>query len=142
MSPHVRRMITEIIQIFPNRISETEMAERLGMRQSWLQKICRKTFSISFQRLRRFIRLYKALRMMKHTNLDNTEIALQLNYSDESNRLCCVSIFPMTPWIPTIRRGRSGTISSTPKMEGKSSSTTSLPSQTDNSFDQFIMVGE
>lgn len=84
-SPHVRKMIDEIIQTFPNRINESEMARKLGISQSWLQKICRQAFGKSFPRVMRRIWIHQALRMMQHTNLDNTEIALQLNYSEESS---------------------------------------------------------
>ena len=84
-SPHVQKVVEEIIHAFPNRPREGEIAEKLGFSQRWLQKLCGKAFGVSFRRLMRVIWIHQALRMMQHTNLDNTEIALQLNYSEESS---------------------------------------------------------
>lgn len=85
LSPHIPKMIEEIIDAFPHRMSEAEISGRLGISQSWLQKLCRQAFDQSFSQLMRRIRVHQALRLMRHTNLDNTEIALFLDYSEESN---------------------------------------------------------
>lgn len=84
-SPHVRKMIDEVIRAFPHRLHENEMAERLGISRSWLQKLCRQVFGVTFVRLMRRLWIYQALRLMQRTTLDNAEIALQLNYSEESS---------------------------------------------------------
>ncbi|MDZ7288802.1 MAG: AraC family transcriptional regulator [candidate division KSB1 bacterium] len=84
-SPHVNKMINEIVHVFPHRLKESEMAQRLRISRSWLQKLCRRVFGNSYTRLTRHLWVYQALRMMQHTTLDNGEIALQLNYSEESN---------------------------------------------------------
>lgn len=84
-SPCIRRLIDEIVHTFPHRVHENEMARRLGISQSWLQKLCRRAFRKSYTRLIRRIRVHQALRLMNRTALDNTEIALHLNYSEESS---------------------------------------------------------
>ncbi len=85
VSPHMRKMIDEIIHAFPHRLHESEMARRLGISRSWIQKLCRQAFGLTFTRLIRRIWVHQALRLMQHTNLDNVEIAEQLNYSEESS---------------------------------------------------------
>ena len=84
-SLHVRRMIDKITHAFPSRLDERDMARKLGISQSWLQKLCRQAFGKSYTRLMRRIWIHQALHLMRHTTLDNGEIALQLNYSEESN---------------------------------------------------------
>ncbi len=85
ISPHLRKMADEIVHAFPNRLTENEVAQRLGISRSWLQKFCRSAFKLSFHRLLRRVWVYQALRLMQYTNLDNAEIAMQLNYSEESS---------------------------------------------------------
>lgn len=84
-SPYARKMIDEIVRAFPRRMSENEIARRLGISPSWLQKLWRRIFNCTFKRFLRRIWVYQALRLMWHTALDNGEIALQLNYSEASN---------------------------------------------------------
>ncbi len=84
-SPYVNKMINEIIHAFPHRLTTSELSERLGISARRLQMICREAFGKSFTHLMRRIWVYHALNLMKKTNLDNTEIALQLNYSDASS---------------------------------------------------------
>lgn len=83
--PRIRKMIHEIVHTFPHRLNEEQMAVRLKISRSWLKKLCRQAFGKPFTRVMRRIWIYQALRMMRYTDLDNTEIALQLNYSEESN---------------------------------------------------------
>ncbi|NIR69107.1 helix-turn-helix domain-containing protein [candidate division KSB1 bacterium] len=61
------------------------MAQTLGISPRWLRTVCRRAFGKSFTQLMRQIRVYQALCFMKHTTLDNWDIAMQLNYSEESN---------------------------------------------------------
>jgi AraC-like DNA-binding protein len=84
-SPHIGKMLEEITRAFPQRLGENELAQRLGLSVSWLQKLCRRAFNSNLVGLFRRIRVYQALRMMKYTRLDNTEIALQLNYTEETS---------------------------------------------------------
>jgi len=85
VSPHVRKMIDEIIHTFLHRLHESEMAQRLGIGRSWVQKLCRQAFGMTFTHLMRRLWIYQALRLMQRTTLDNVEIALQLHYSEESS---------------------------------------------------------
>ena len=78
-------MLEETTRAFPQRLGENELAQRLGLSVSWLQKLCRRAFNSNLVGLFRRIRVYQALRMMKYTRLDNTEIALQLNYTEETS---------------------------------------------------------
>lgn len=84
-SLHLHKLINEIVHTFPQRLKVQDFAIRLGIRRSWLHKLCHETFDMSLSSLLRHIRVHQALRIMQYTNLDNTEIAMQLNYSEESS---------------------------------------------------------
>lgn len=84
-SPYVAKMINEITHAFPHRLTTSELAQRLGVSARRLQMICHEAFGKSLTHLIRRIVVYQALNMMKSTKLDNTEIALQLGYSEESS---------------------------------------------------------
>ena len=84
-SPYINKIITEIIHTFPNRLNEIKIAEKLGISVSWLQKLFRKALKLSFNHFIRRIWVMQALCLMKYTNMDNTEIAFQLNYTEESS---------------------------------------------------------
>lgn len=84
-SPHVRRIVNELAHSFPQRLSATELSQRLGISRSWLYRICQQAFRRSYSGFIRQIWVYQALRMMKQTGFDNTEIAFHLNYSEESS---------------------------------------------------------
>ncbi|NIP22944.1 MAG: helix-turn-helix transcriptional regulator, partial [Phycisphaerae bacterium] len=66
-SPHIRRLIEEIMHTLPRRIQESEMAQRLGISRSWLQKLCRRAFGTSFTGIMRRIRVHQALCLMHLT---------------------------------------------------------------------------
>ena len=85
LSLHTRKLVDEIMKSFPHRPSDNTIAEKLDISRSWLHHICQKGFGKSLSRLLRLIWVHQALRMMKYTSLDNTEIALHLNYSEESS---------------------------------------------------------
>jgi AraC-like DNA-binding protein len=84
-SPHASRLVNDITQTFPRRLTTDEASRRLGISTRRLQTICRETFSRSFTHLLRLIWVHQALTMMQNTCLDNTEIALRLGYEDESS---------------------------------------------------------
>jgi AraC-like DNA-binding protein len=85
LSPHLFKFIDEIVYNFPHRLTVTESANRLGIDRGWLYKLCKQNCGKSPASLLRTIWVHQALRMMQHTNLDNLDIALQLNYSEESS---------------------------------------------------------
>lgn len=84
-SPYVRKLVDEIISAFPHRFEVRELAKRMGIKRRWLQKLCLRTFGMPPTSLIRCIWVHQAMRLMKHSNLDNIDIALQLNYTEESN---------------------------------------------------------
>lgn len=84
-SPYVGKIINEIIHAFPHRLTIREVARRLGITVRRLQMICREAFGRPFTQLMRHILVFQALNMIKNTNLDNTEIALELDLADESS---------------------------------------------------------
>jgi transcriptional regulator GlxA family with amidase domain len=47
--------------------------------------VCQQAFDKTFTHLVRRVWVYQALNMMKNTDLDNTEIAFQLHYTDASS---------------------------------------------------------
>ncbi|NIS38498.1 helix-turn-helix domain-containing protein [Candidatus Saccharibacteria bacterium] len=85
LSPHIHRLIEEIVHTFPHRIQASKMAQRLGISRNYLWKLSKQAFGMSFTRLLRRAWIHQALRLMQRTPLDNTEIAIHLNYSEESN---------------------------------------------------------
>lgn len=84
-SPYVGKMIDEIVYAFPHGLKTSELSRRLGISTRRLQMICQQAFGKTFTHLMRRIWIFHALNLMKYTNLDNTEIALQLDYSDASS---------------------------------------------------------
>lgn len=84
-SPHSTRLIHEIVRSFPQRLTVRELSRRLGITTRRVQSVCRKTFGRSFTHLMRLIWVYHALTLMRNTRFDNVEIALELNYGDESS---------------------------------------------------------
>jgi AraC-like DNA-binding protein len=84
-SPYICKLIDEIVCNFPHRLNVEESASRLGIDRGWLYKLCKQTCGKSPTCLLRTIWVHQALRMMQHTNLDNLDIALHLNYSEESS---------------------------------------------------------
>jgi AraC-like DNA-binding protein len=85
LSLHTGKLVDEIIKGFPHRPAANTITEKLDISRSWLHHICQEAFGKSFSRLLRLIWVHQALRMMKYTPLDNTQIALHLNYSEESS---------------------------------------------------------
>ncbi len=84
-SYYIQKFVDEIIYSFPKRLHISEYAERLNIDRAWLNKICKQAFKTSPVVLIRKIWVHQALSMMQHTNLDNMEIAMKLNYSEESS---------------------------------------------------------
>lgn len=84
-SPHISKLIDEIIHVFPHRMKVEELALKLGINRSWLHKLCIENFGRSPTALMRHIWVYQALHMMQHTNLNNLDITIQLDYSEESS---------------------------------------------------------
>jgi transcriptional regulator GlxA family with amidase domain len=84
-SPHIHKLIEEIIHTFPHRMKVSELAIALGIDRGWLHKACKQAFGIPVTTLLRQVRVRQALHMMKHTNLRNAEIAFGLSYTEESS---------------------------------------------------------
>lgn len=83
--PYAHKIVNAIVRAFPHRLNERELSRQLGMSERWVRSLCRDVFKNTFGQLVRRIWVHQALRMMEHTGLDNTEIALHLNYSEESS---------------------------------------------------------
>lgn len=84
-SPYIHKLIDTIVHVFPHRMQVSEFARRLGIDRGWLHKLCKQAFGKPPTALLRHIWVHQALQMMKHTNLDNNDIAVQLCYSEESS---------------------------------------------------------
>ena len=85
LSPYISKLIDEIVYNFPHRLNVTEYANRLEIDRGWLYKLCKQTYNKSPTSLLRTIWVHQALRMMQHSNLDNLDISLQLNYTEQSS---------------------------------------------------------
>lgn len=84
-SKYGKRIVTTMIRIFPQRLSEEEVSDELGISRVWIQRECKKAFNITYIQLARLLRVYQAARLMHRTHLDNNQIAICLNYSEESS---------------------------------------------------------
>jgi AraC-like DNA-binding protein len=84
-SSFAKKIIDEIVRKFPKRIYSDEMATKLKITERWLQHQSKKAFGISYKKLFKLIRVFHALRLMEKGDMDNNEISLQLNYTEESN---------------------------------------------------------
>ena len=84
-SHYIRELINEIIRVFPKRLRLQEFAKKLGINRGWMYKLCQQAFGMSLKVVLRQVWIYEALRIMQESNLDNIEIALLLNYSEESS---------------------------------------------------------
>jgi AraC-like DNA-binding protein len=82
---YARKILNIIINNFPVRLAEKDMANDLDISIDWLQDRCKKTFLIPYTHLKQTIWVYAALRLLYRTGLDTTTIALQLKYSDLSS---------------------------------------------------------
>ena len=74
-----------IVNKFPQKVDEDEIAAELKVTKRWIQKICLTSFLITFTRLKRIIRIYSALKLLNETNHDMIGISVYLNYSDATN---------------------------------------------------------
>jgi len=85
LSPYICKLIDEIVYNFPHRLNVTESANKLKIDRGWLYKLCKQSCGKSPTCLLRTIWVHQALRMMQHTKLDNLDIALHLNYTEQSS---------------------------------------------------------
>lgn len=84
-SPYTSKIVRAIHHALPGHPDVSELAELLDISQRWLQVLIRRIFGLTYTKLIRKITIYQALNLMKNTNLDNTEIALKLRYSEENS---------------------------------------------------------
>jgi AraC-like DNA-binding protein len=84
-TPYANKVIKIIIRYFPQKLSRKEISKKLNISSDWLHEKCKEAFNISYTKLVRTIRVYYATRLIYRTNLDNSEIALSLNYTEESS---------------------------------------------------------
>ncbi len=84
-SPYVGKIINEIVHGFPHRWRVRDLSLKLGISPRRLQMICREAFGKPFTRLTRGVWIYQALKLMENTELSNGEIAVQLDYSEETS---------------------------------------------------------
>ena len=82
---HAEEIKNIVIRSFQKDVSEDDISKELGITKRWLQKILKNNLGITFKRLLRILRIYAALKLLCETNLDNYDIALKLNYTEESN---------------------------------------------------------
>jgi len=85
VSPYTERIIKEILHTLPKYLEISELAKILGISTRWTQSLFKKIFGITYSTLKQRILIYQALQLMKNTQLDNTEIAMEMSYSDENS---------------------------------------------------------
>ena len=84
-SIYVHKMIDLIVQKFPQRLKEKDVAESLDISMQWLESLIVKGFGMNYSRFIRRIWVYQALLMMNNTMLSNSEIAEELYWTEETN---------------------------------------------------------
>lgn len=84
-SPYTNSILTEIIHSLPDQLQLSDLADRVGVSDRWLQVVFKKIFSLTFTQLKHKIIVYQALNLMKYSQLDNIEIAIKVGYSDENS---------------------------------------------------------
>lgn len=78
-------IIGEIQHILPRRPELSSIAQALDLSVRRVQTLFQDQFGCTFSRLTRRILIFRALNLMKHSRLDQTEIALELGYSEHSS---------------------------------------------------------
>jgi len=84
-SPYTSKICYGLLHSLPSMPRIGELADNLGISIRWTQTIIRESFGMTFTRLTRKVLVYRALNLMKHSGLDNTEIAMTLDYQDENS---------------------------------------------------------
>jgi AraC-like DNA-binding protein len=84
-SRYAKKILNIVICNFPRKIESEEIAKELNISRKTLYQQSKKAFNTTSRKLTRILRIYYAARLMEKSELDNTEIAMQLNYSEESN---------------------------------------------------------
>ena len=97
-SPRMRKTFELILASFPNVQSLCELSASLRTHRRCLEREFRKTFGLSYVQLIRVLCMYESWRLMQHANLDNSEIALRLQYCEETHfARDCRKVFDLNP---------------------------------------------
>jgi AraC-like DNA-binding protein len=85
LSPRMRKAFELILASFPNVQSICDLSTSLRTHRRCLEREFRKTFGLSYVQFIRVLCMYESWRLMQHTGLDNSEIALRLQYREETH---------------------------------------------------------
>lgn len=84
-SLYAKKIINKIIEKFPQRLTEENIAKEISLSARWMYQQCKNSFGITYKNLLRIIWVYQAVRLIKKTDFDNSYIAMQLNYKELSS---------------------------------------------------------
>lgn len=85
VSPHVRRLIGEVMRAAPHAPTVHELAARLGVSRGWLHKLCKRAFGLPLTTFLRSLRVVQALHLLQRTDWDNADVAYHMQYTEESH---------------------------------------------------------
>jgi len=98
LSPRMRKAFDLILASFPNVQSICELSTSLRTHRRCLEREFRKTFGLSYVQFIRVLCMYESWRLMQYTGLDNSEIALSLQYREETHfARDCRKVFDLNP---------------------------------------------
>lgn len=98
LSPRMRRVFELILGSFPNVQSICELSASIRTHRRCLEREFRKTFGLSYVQFIRVLCMYESWRLMQYTDLDNSEIALSLQYREETHfARDCRKVFGLNP---------------------------------------------
>ncbi len=80
-----KKILDEAINCLPNKLDENYISKKFNISKRWLQQECKKAYNISYKKLFRILRIYYAINLLYKTNLDNTQIAIEVSYTEESS---------------------------------------------------------
>lgn len=98
LSPRMRKVFESILASFPNVQSVCELSTSLRTHRRCLEREFRKTFGLSYVQFIRVLCMYEGWRLMEYSDLDNSEIALSLQYREETHfARDCRKVFDLNP---------------------------------------------
>jgi AraC-like DNA-binding protein len=97
-SPRMKRAYELIGESFPNAQSVCELSAALHIHRRSFEKEFRETFGLTYVQFVRVMCMYESWHLMQYTDLDNSDIALSLQYREETHfARDCRKVFDLNP---------------------------------------------
>jgi len=82
---NIKKVKDIILNDFPHRFTEYEIGTKIKRNRKTVQRLFISDFGIKYKQIMETLRIYAAIILLDNTNLDNSEIAFLLKYSDLSS---------------------------------------------------------